>query len=321
MKKVLVTQTIPEEAVRLLGEKAQVIVSPSPDDRVVRQHIRGCHAILVRSATRLSAETINCADLLEVISRTGTGIDNIDVGAATNRGVMVCNTPDANTISVAEHALACILWIAKDLSRLDRETRAGNWAVRDTSDAMDVSGRILGLVGLGRIGRELGRLALAVGMQVIGFDPHLAEVCSQPEIRVFDGLDAVLETADVVSLHAPLTEETRRLLDARSLSKMKHHAILINTSRGGLIDQEALVQCLRERKIRAAALDVFDNEPIGADDPLCRLSNVLLTPHSAALTKECKVRVAVQAVTAIIDVLEGRMPKNLVNRDARAKGA
>jgi D-3-phosphoglycerate dehydrogenase len=281
----------------------------------VREYLRGCEGLLVRTATKLSAETIESAGSLKVISRTGVGYDNIDVAAATRAGIAVCATLNANTVSVAEHTVAMLLAIAKDLCRLDGEVRNGNWSVRDEGSAIDISGKTLGLIGLGKIGREVARLATVFGLKIIGFDAFLPENTKLEDIECMKGLDEVIGRADFVSIHVPLNPKTRHLIDERRLSLMKKTSFIVNTSRGGIIDEFALVAALDAGKIRGAALDVFENEPLPAGSPLCLRNDILLTPHSAALSRECKLRVALTAAEAILEYFNGEIPEGTVNRE------
>ena len=314
MKKVLLAQPISENAVKFLKEKVEVMVSPDPEDSVVRAHLKGCHGLIIRTGTRLSRETIMTADSLEVISRTGAGTDNIDIEAATEKGIPVCNTPDANTLTVAEHTLGLLLCMAKQIGELNTETRVGNWKIRDTNSAMDLESKILGLIGFGRIGQKVVRLALAFRMEVYVFDPFLKDTLA-PGIKKSNRLEDILKISDFISLHAPLTDKTKNMLAEKEFALMKKGAIILNTSRGGLISEKDLIEALKMNRLGGAGLDVFQDEPLGKENPLCSLNNVILTPHTAALTKECKARVAMTAVRSALDVLEGRQPQWVVNKD------
>lgn len=321
MKRVLLTEKIQPEMLEFLRQKTEVIISPEPKDEVVRKHVIGCNGLLVRSRTKLSRETIYAADSLEVIARTGTGVDNIDLEACTERGIPVCHTPEANRISVAEHVFALLLCLAKDIIKLDREIRQGNWGVRDHSEAFELHGKCFGVVGLGRTGSEVARLAKAFGMSVLAYDPYILNVPEELKVEMVENLQDLFQRADIISLHVPLTEETKGLVNRSLLESMKPTAILINTSRGGVIEEQALLQLLESGKLRGAGLDVFSQEPLPANHPLCRLPNVILSPHSAALTKECRLKMLQHAIEGLLDVLEGRKPQWVANREAlRARG-
>jgi D-3-phosphoglycerate dehydrogenase len=256
------------------------------------------------------------ADELQVISRTGAGVDNVDVVAATRMGILVTVVPGANTRSVVEHALTLILSLMKQIPLMDREIRRDNFAIRFKNLPRDLNGKTLGLVGLGRIGAELARICRqAFDMHILAYDPYVA-----PETKAavkawveFCDLERLFREAEVISLHVPFSPETQKMIGAQQLGWMKPEAFLVNTSRGGVIDEAALVQCLKERKIAGAGLDVFAREPLPEDNPLKSLDNVILTPHTAALTRECVMRVAVEAAQATLDVFRGRKPDGLVN--------
>jgi len=318
MKKVLIAQKVPSEAIDRLNGKVEIAFAPRPDDATVRECLPGCDGLIVRTGTKLSAATIEQAVDLKVIARTGAGYDNIDVAAATRAGIVVCATPDANTRSVAEHAMAMILAIAKDLRRLDMEVRSGNWAARDAGSARDLRDKTLGIIGLGRIGREVNRLAVAFGMRTVGFDAFLP-IDGTPEGMERKGsIDEVLGCSDFVTIHVPLSAETKHLIDEKRLARMKRGGVIVNTSRGGIIDEAALVDALNDGKLAGAGLDVFEEEPLSWTSSLCGRSDVLLTPHSAALSKECKVRVAVAAAESILEFFDGKIPEGTVNREVFA---
>jgi D-3-phosphoglycerate dehydrogenase len=261
----------------------------------------------------MTKEVIERAANLKVISRTGVGVDNVDVKAATEKGILVLNTPEANSISVAEHTLALIVAISKQLVMYDSELRAGNFAIRRTNRSVDIDGKTLGLIGCGRIGRFTAeKCKAAFNMNVIGYDPYIKEL---PGITLYENIEDVFAKADYISLHLPLTDETRNMVGESLLSKMKPTAFLINTSRGGIVDEAALARMLKEERIAGAALDVLESEPPKADNPLLPLKNVILTPHSAALTKECSARVAHEAALGISDYLKGKTPKFVFNKE------
>jgi D-3-phosphoglycerate dehydrogenase len=272
--------------------------------------------VILRTGVFFSKELMNQADELQVISRTGAGVDNVDVAAASQMGIMVTVVPGANTRSVAEHALTLILALMKQIRLLDREVRQDNFGIRFKNLPRDLYGKTLGLVGLGKIGSELARICRqAFDMRILAHDPYLS-----PEAMAafkgwveFCGLENLFRESDVISLHIPLSPETQKLIGAQQLSWMKPDAFLVNTSRGGVIDEAALVQCLQERRIAGAGLDVYAREPLPEDSPLKGLDNVFLTPHTAALTRECVTRVAVEAARATLEVFQGKKPDGLVN--------
>ena len=271
-------------------------------------------AIIAAGSLSYDAVVMDRAPELRAICRAGIGYDNVDVQAASDRGVVVCNTPDAPTVSTAEHAVALLLAVAKQINRLDQKLRRGSGSdYFDQNDGLELCGLRLGLVGLGRIGSRVARVAASLGMEVWAFDPQqAAEAFTAQDIHRAATLDELLAGADVVSLHLPLNSHTRHLLDADRLAQMKPGAILINTARGPLVDERALQQALAEGRLRGAGLDVFQTEPPPADHPLLQLDNVVVTPHIASATRAGKARLWTAAITQAIDVLEGRPPAHPV---------
>jgi D-3-phosphoglycerate dehydrogenase len=259
---------------------------------------------------------MNHADDLWIISRTGAGVDNVDVSAATEMGTLVTCVPGANTHSVVEHALALILALEKHLRLMDKEVRQNNFDIRFKNLPRDLKGKTLGVIGLGKIGSELARICHdAFDMNILAHDPYLTSEAT----AVFQGwvdfcdMERLFRSADVISIHIPLLPGTKKLIGAREFGWMKSDAVLINTSRGGVLDEEALIQCLSEKRIAGAGLDVFAQEPLEKDNPIKKLDNVILTPHTAALTRECVTRLATEAAKAIINVLHGKRPQGIVN--------
>lgn len=313
-KKVLIVQPIHESGMKIFDDRFEVRVAPDPAVETVKREIKGVEGVIVRTAP-FTREIIEAADRLKVIARHGVGVDNIDVRAATERGILVINTPEANAVSVAEHTITAIGALAKRMLPMDRATRRGDWEVRNEYQAVDLDGKVLGLVGIGRIGTMVARKAAAAfNMRVIGYDPYVQpEVAASNGITLYTDLDRVFREADVVSLHTPLTPETRGLVNEARLALMKNSAFLINFSRGGVVDEEALYKALKKGLIAGAALDVFEEEPPPPNHPLFELDNVLLSPHSAALTRECVVRMATGAARGVVEVLSGKRPQFVVN--------
>jgi D-3-phosphoglycerate dehydrogenase len=260
------------------------------------------HALIVRSETRVTAELLAQAPHLRVIARAGTGVDNIDVPAATRRGIAVMNAPGANTVSAAEHAIALLLALRRHIPGAAAAMRQGEWD-RKRFEGSELRGKVLGIVGLGRIGGRVAHLARAFGMQILGHDPYLtAERAAELDVKLV-GLDELLRQADVVTLHMAHTEQTHHLINAARLQLMKPSAVLINTARGDLVDEAALAAALQGGRIAGAALDVFTVEPLPADSPLRKLDRVILTPHLAASTTEAQERVSVETCAAVRDAL------------------
>lgn len=313
-KKILIVQPIHEKGVQVFDERFDVRVASDPSVATVIREIKGVEGVVVRTAP-FTREIIAAADALKVIGRHGVGVDNIDVKAATQKGIVVINTPDANATSVAEHTVTAIGALAKQMTLYNREMRKGRWEIRNSYRAVDLDGKTLGLVGVGRIGSMVARRAAAAfNMKVIAFDPYVTpDKGEEMGITLIASLDDVFRRADVVSLHTPLTPETRGLVNAARLRLMKSTAFLVNFSRGEVVDEKALCEALKTGVIAGAAIDVFDPEPPAADNPLFELDNILLSPHSAALTQECVIRMAAGAAEGVVDVLSGRRPRFVVN--------
>ncbi len=269
-------------------------------------------AAIVAGVRHYGREVMDRAPKLQVIARTGIGVDSVDVTAATQRGIRVCNNPDGPTIPTAEHAIALMLAVAKRLPVIAVHLRRGDRASIEAHTAVELHGKLLGLVGFGRIARRVAATAAALGMRVTAYDPFLADHQFVGVSRSA-GLEEMLAQADVISLHVPLTERSRGMFDSRTLGSMKKGAILINTARGGLVNTDALVEAATTGHLRAAGLDVTDPEPLPTDHPLLHLDNVLVTPHAASWTQEAKRRMLLTAVDEIRLVLTGHRPTNLVN--------
>ena len=258
------------------------------------------------------------APSLRVLSKHGVGYNNIDVATATKRGIAVVIGAGANDLSVAEHALAFSLMLLKDIASLDRDMRAGNWR-KTGHGSREIAGLSFGIVGFGRIGKHSARLARAFGFHVAAFDPYLGDdVFRTHEVRRAATLDELLAGSDVVSLHTPLTPETRGMIDAAAIARMKPGSYLVNTARGGVVDEAALLDALERGHLAAAALDVFAAEPLPADNPLLRSGRLVVTPHMAGVSDRSTVRMAEYAARNAVAVLQGRQldPDSLVNPEA-----
>jgi D-3-phosphoglycerate dehydrogenase len=315
---VVLPQPIESEAVALLKkENCEVVIASDPKPETVLPLLKDAHGLILRTGITISRDLIAAADELLVISRTGGGLDNVDVKAATEKKIIVTSNLGVNTVSVAEHVLSMILALSKRLILLDTAVRNSNFNIRYQNLPRDIHGKTIGLLGFGRIGYEIGQTCRQIfGMRIIAYDPYLtdekkAECRNWVEIIE---LDELLSESDVISIHVPLTGKTRHLVDAAQIARMKPDALLINTSRGGVVNETALAAALQNDKIAGAGLDVFSEEPVEADNPLLKLDNVILTPHTAALTRECVIRMATEAAKCVLDVFAGREPRNVANR-------
>jgi D-3-phosphoglycerate dehydrogenase len=312
--RILVTEPIADEGLALLRQEAQVEVSEVVDSEALSALIAPYHGLVVRSKTRVTESVISAAPCLMAIGRAGAGVDNIDLGAATRRGVVVVNAPYGNTVSVAEHTLAMLLALVRRIPHGDSALREGHWA-KSCCQGVQVRGKTLGLVGLGSIGAAVARRAQGLEMKVVGYDPFVT-----PDRAARVGVEwmpweRVLQTADFLSLHLPLNEQTRRLIGPKELASMKASAYLINCARGGLVDEEALREALETGHLAGAALDVFAQEP-PPDTPLLHSEKVVLTPHVSGSTEEALRDTAVDVAQQLLDVLAGRMPRYPVNAPA-----
>ncbi|HEX7118304.1 MAG TPA: phosphoglycerate dehydrogenase [Longimicrobiales bacterium] len=259
----------------------------------------GFDAVIVRSATRITRESLAYVDRLKVIGRAGVGVDNIDLDAATEKGIAVLNAPSGNTISAAELTMALLLSLVRRVPAADRSMKAGEWD-RKSFTGVELYGKTLGLVGAGRIGGAVAKRARGFGMSVVAYDPFLSEERARSLEIELAPLDEVLRRADVLSLHTPLTEATANLIDDAKLRLLKPGAYVVNAARGGVVDEEALVRAVRERRLAGVALDVFADEPLPADHPLRALgADAVLTPHLGAATEEAQQNVAIEIVEAV----------------------
>jgi D-3-phosphoglycerate dehydrogenase / 2-oxoglutarate reductase len=277
-------------------------------------------AIVVRSQTKVTADILKAGTSLRVVGRAGVGVDNVDVETATRRGVVVLNAPGGNTVSTAEHAFSLLLCVARKIPQADASVRGKNWD-RKNFEGVELYNKTLGVIGMGRIGSELARRAIAFGMRVIAYDPYLSATRARAlQIELVDELDDLLAEADFISLHTPLTPETRHILDAVRLQKTKRGVRIINCARGGLIDETALVNALQNQHVAAAALDVFEKEPLPNDSALRSAPNLILTPHLGASTAEAQESVGIEIAQSIrAALLEGtiRNAVNMPNLDAK----
>lgn len=327
--KILLTESISSQGINILKKSSDVIIAPTPALGDLIPLIRDVDALLIRSS-EANEELLLAGPNLKVVGRHGIGVDNIDVSAATRLGIQVVNTPGANTNAVAEHALWAIMHCARNFNKTEKAFRRGDFCLPGSLPGLvqklgyttaELRDKVLGLVGMGRIASRLAHMAgIGIGMRVIGFDPLVSDnVFITAGVKRVDSLAGVLKEADFVSLHLPYQKETHHMLGAAELSQMKTNAFLVNAARGGVVDEKALFTALVERKLAGAALDVYEKEPPDREFPFFLLDNVLLTPHSAAMTDLALVNMAVDVAEGILDVLEGRKPKYLVNPEALAK--
>jgi D-3-phosphoglycerate dehydrogenase len=315
--RILIPQAMSEEGkdwLRARGYEIKMGSGPTADE--IARDVADCDAILARTAP-FPARVLEAGKKLRVIGRHGIGTDNIDVARATELGIWVTNTPEANADSVAEYALGCIIALARNFTRSDRETRAGNWEIRNKMTGSDLEGKVLGIVGLGRIGRRLARKAsLGMDMKVIGYDPYLKPGAFPDRVTPAGTWEELFASSDFISLHLPGGTGNKGIVGRKEFALMKKTACLINASRGDVVNEADLVEALKNGDIAGTALDVFAQEPPETNNPLFALDNVLLTPHNAALTREAMMRMALGAAQGIDEVLTGKRPTWPVNEPA-----
>ncbi|MFQ5996440.1 MAG: hydroxyacid dehydrogenase [Dehalococcoidales bacterium] len=313
-EKVIVTEPIYEDGLAILRKGAEVIYLPELPGQTLWGVIKEAQGVAVR-VSKITADLLAQADNLKIIAKHGVGYDNIDVEAATQRHIVVVNTPEANAESVAEHNLGLMLSISKNITTTDRVLRQNRLRRREDYTGVELKDKKLGLIGLGKIGSELARKCkIAFDMKVIAYDPYVPkERAEQQGYTKVEKLDEVLGEADYVVICVPLTKETANLIGARELGLMKANAFLVNSSRGGIVDETALYDCLVKGKIAGAALDVFSQEPPPAEHPLLGLDNFIATPHIGGVTEEAMRRMAITVAEEILRVLRGERPKYPVN--------
>jgi len=311
--KILITDSLPEQGLAVLRQDAEMQVdvrTKTPYDELL-SIIPDYHALIIRSATTVTADVLACARNLKVIGRAGVGLDNIDVDEATRRGIIVTNAPEGNTTSTCELTMGMIMAVCRRVAEAATSMKRGEWK-RSAFTGTELSGKTLGIVGLGRIGAEVARRAAAFGMKLIGYDPFCTlERAAKLNVTLME-LDELLAAADIITLHVPLTDETRNLIDAREFGLMKDGVKLINCARGGIVNENALYDALTSGKVSGCGLDVFEQEPPG-DNPLLKLDNVVAIPHLGAATVEAKENVAIEIARNVLDALHGRPMKHAAN--------
>ena len=311
--KVLITDGLEAEAIAALRKAHEVDVAEL-DAKQLLEAIPAYHALIVRSRTKVTKEVLERAANLKVVGRAGVGVDNIDVTQATARKVAVVNAPTASSVSVAELALGHMLSLYRFLAVADRSVKEGKWE-KKRFEGHELHGKVLGLFGSGRIGAEVAKRAAAFGMRVIAFDPYLPPEVAKGHGIELVGKEELLEDADIVSIHAALTPETRGIIGAGELSLMKHTAVLVNCARGEIVQEVALADALSSGAIAGAAVDVFEKEP-PAGSPLLTAPNVVFTPHLGASTHEAQARAGAIIAEQVFAALSGRRPEFVVNPGA-----
>jgi len=312
--KILISDSLSKEAVDILEKekdlKVDVNTKLTPDE--LKKVIKDYDGLLVRSSTKVTKDVINAADKLKIVGRAGVGLDNVDVDAASKKGVIVVNTPGGNTISTAEHTFSMMLALSRSIPQADLSMKKGEWE-RKKFMGVELYGKTLGIVGLGRIGTEVAKRALSFGMKVVAFDPYLSfERAKELGIESVD-LASLLKQADYITVHTPLTDDTKHVISDKQFDMMKKGVRILNCARGGIVDEAALIKAIESGKVAGAALDVYEQEPPAKDSKLLKLDKVVLTPHLGASTEEAQVNVAIDIANTVRDILLGRCVRNAVN--------
>jgi len=311
--KVLVSDPLAKEGLAILKAESgiEVIEKTGMSEEELLAAIKGCEAIIVRSETKVTRKVIEAADSLKVIGRAGVGLDNVDVVAASERGIVAMNTPGGNTVSAAEHTCALLLALSRNVPQAHASMKAGEWN-RKKFKGVEVRGKTLGVVGLGRIGTDVAARMRGFGMEVVGYDPYVsAEMAERHGIKKVE-LDELFAKSDYITLHVPVTDQTRGLINEAAIAKMKKSVRIINVARGGIIDEAALAKAVEAGKVAGAALDVYEKEP-PTGSPVLACDKIVLTPHLGASTEEAQITVAVEMAGQVIDALKHEVYRNAVN--------
>ncbi|MGQ0696416.1 MAG: phosphoglycerate dehydrogenase [Nitrospiraceae bacterium] len=311
--KILVSDSLSQQGVEIL-EKAgfTVVVKSNMSKEELFKEIKDADGLIVRSGTKVTAELIAAADRLKVIGRAGSGLDNVDTPTATRRGIVVMNTPGGNTVTTAEHTLAMICSMARRIPQATVSMKNGKWE-KEKFMGVELYNKVLGIVGIGQIGGHLSKLAQGIGMSVVAFDPYLAKERAEEMGVAMVDLDELYRRADIISLHTPLTPETRGIINAQAIEKMKPGVLIVNCARGGIVNESDLFEALKTKRVAAAAFDVFEEEPVKPDNLLLTLDNFICTPHIGAQTTEAQENVAIGIAEQIVDYFTRGVAKGAVN--------
>lgn len=304
--KFVMTQAVCPEGLQMLDGVADVYVADNQDPNNYLDEMKDADALIVRIA-KCDGHAIENSPNLKVIGRTGVGYDSVDVKTATAHGIPVVITPGANNRSVAEHAVAMMFALSKNLVEAQQEMCKGNWEIRGAKKANELEGKTIGILGLGAIGRETAKICEGCGMKVAAYDPFLSKEQVEGYGAVYyENYEDLLKVSDVVSIHVPLTDETKNMISKKQLTEMKKTALIINCSRGGIINETDLAEALKAGEIAGAGTDVFCSEPPKTDDPLLNCPNLIVSPHSAAQTREAVIKMAQMCVKGCLAVAEGK---------------
>jgi D-3-phosphoglycerate dehydrogenase len=316
--KILVADPISETGIQVFQShngtfKLEARSKLTPDE--LKKAVADVDAVIVRSETQITAEVLAAGKKIKIVGRAGVGVDNIDVNAASRQGILVVNVPGGNTISAAEHTVALLLALSRNIPAANESLKKGEWT-RSKFTGTELLGKTLGLIGLGRIGREVAKRCQSFGMKVLGYDPYASEEYAKAFNISLESLENIYKEADYLTVHVPLNETTKHMFNAQTLAKLKPGVRLINCARGGIIEEQALAAAIEKGQIKGAALDVFEQEPPSKDNPLLKLPQVIVTPHLGAATEEAQVKVAQELAETIRDYFLSGTVRNAVNLPA-----
>ncbi len=312
--KILISDKLAQEGIDILtavkGFQVDTRYALTPEQ--LKKIIKDYNALIVRSSTKVTADIIEAADQLKVIGRAGVGMDNVDLKAATKKGIVAMNTPAGNTTSTAEHTMSLILSLARNIPQASASVKAGKWE-RSKFNGIELHGKTLGIIGLGRIGSTVARMAKGCAMNIVAYDPYLSkEVAQQFGVKLIE-FDDLLQVSDFISIHIPKETEQKYLISHKEFQKMKKGVRIINCARGGIIDERALVEALDQGLIAGFALDVYEQEPLPSNSPLLKFEHCVTTPHLGASTSEAQINVAIEIAEVVRDALLGKGIRNAVN--------
>lgn len=309
--KVLVSDPISDKGIEILEKEVDVDIVTGLEEPELIKRIGEYDALIVRSETKVTRDVINAGKKLKIIGRAGVGVDNIDVNAATEKGIIVVNAPEGNTVSAAEHTVSMIMAMSRNIPQANASLKSKKWE-RKKFMGVEVRDKILGVIGIGRIGAEVVKRAQGMEMKILAFDPFISPERANELGVELTTIDDIARRSDYITVHTPLTKETRDILNTREFSLMKKGVRIVNCARGGIINEDALAKALKDEIVSAAAIDVFIKEP-PFDSPLLEFDNVIVTPHLGASTEEAQVNVAVSVAEQIVDALKGLPTKNAIN--------
>ena len=311
--KILISDSLSTQGVELLEKSGFTVVvkSKMPKDELFKE-IKDADGLIVRSGTKVTAELIEAAPKLKIVGRAGSGLDNVDTPAATKRGIVVMNTPGGNTVTTAEHTMSMICAMSRRIPQATASVKAGKWE-KDKFMGVELYNKVLGIVGVGQIGSHLTKMAQGIGMRVIAYDPYLAADRAEKMGVTMMALPDLFKSADIISVHTPLTPETKGIINTQAIATMKSGVMIVNCARGGIINEADLVEALKSKKVAAAAFDVFEEEPVKADNPLLTLDNFICTPHIGAQTTEAQENVAVGIAEQVVDYFTKGVARGAVN--------